>query len=420
LPTLSEKLKALGVQLGTKGLTPRPVRQNHPIETVLPGQNVDTQAGSAYVVEQFFTPEHIHGQRSLIIHSSLEAMGRWAKEPLIQEGKLEDFAFLDTETSGLAGGTGTYAFLVGAGRYLDGQFQLAQFFMRDPSEEPAMLLTLESFLARSKILVTFNGKAFDVPLLNTRYTLQGWVSPLEDQIQLDLLHLARRLWRDRLPSRTLGNLEVQILDVHRSTEEVPGWMIPQIYFEYLQSGDARPMRNVFYHNAMDVLSMATLLDHTAELLASPFQIPASSSKQSESPNDLPALGRIYEDLNELDLATELYRQSLESGLPETLFWDTLQRLSFLHKRRGELQEAVILWTKAAQQGYIYAYIELAKVYEHIERDYDQAIHWTRLALEQLHQPNASLLSQVTWKEELAHRLDRLENKRNRHIHEKSS
>src|SRR5512139_1946924 len=98
------------------------------------------------------------------------------------------WAFVDTETTGLAGGSGTYAFLVGVGRYEDDGFHLVQFFMRDPTEEPALLLALESYLAHCHALVTFNGKAFDAPLLNARYILQGWRSPLRDLAHIDLLH----------------------------------------------------------------------------------------------------------------------------------------------------------------------------------------------------------------------------------------
>src|SRR4030067_1036414 len=141
--------------------------------------------------------------------------------------------------------------------------------MRDPFEEPAMLLALEEFLAPCKTLVTFNGKSFDAPLLTTRYTLQGWPSPMGRMAHIDLLHLARRLWRDRLPSRTLSNLEVQILGAQRSEEEIPGWMIPQMYFDFLRDGDARPMKRVFYHNEMDVLSMAALLNLVVNLLENP-------------------------------------------------------------------------------------------------------------------------------------------------------
>jgi len=404
LPTLSDKLKALGVQVGARNLVQPPPRQEYLIDTVVPGRLIETSAGAVYVVEQSYTASYQHGRESLALNAPLEGLSRWTNEPLVSNENLQAFAYLDTETSGLAGGTGTYAFLVGVARYEGDAFTLAQFFMRDPTEEPALLLALEAFLAPCRVLVTFNGKAFDVPLLNTRYTLQGWSSPLSDMVQVDLLHLARRLWRERLPSRTLGNLEVQILETHRTAEEVPGWMIPQIYFDYLRSADARPLKNVFYHNAMDVLSLATLLNHTASLLANPTQVrPGEETDQA-------ALGRIFEELGDLDLAAQIYRLCLETGLPEAQYWDTLERLSRLHKRRGELESAMALWEKAAVHGHVYAHIELAKVFEHIQRNFTQATYWTEQALLVLQRPDYPLPDRLIWQPELEHRLQRLKNK----------
>ncbi len=188
-------------------------------------------------------------------------LAEWAREPRLAELAPADFAFLDTETTGLSGGTGTYAFLVGVARFEDEGLHLAQFFMRDPSEEPGLLAALEEFLAPCQALVTFNGKAFDAPLLLTRYLCHGWQPPFQGLAHVDLLHLARRLWRDRLPSRTLTMLEAHILGAGRSEEDIPGWLIPEMYFTYLQTGDPTPLKSVFYHNAMDVISLVALMEH---------------------------------------------------------------------------------------------------------------------------------------------------------------
>lgn len=408
MPTLSDKLRAMGVKIGAQDLKPPPSRLEYPIEHVIPGNLHETPAGFTYLVEQSLPANTPHGDKSLQISTPLDALAQCIHEPYLQQIGLEQIAFLDTETSGLSGGTGTYAFLVGAARYIDGNFHLVQFFLRDPGEELALLLELEKFLAPCQALVSFNGKAFDVPLLNTRYTLQGWASPLENLIQVDLLHLARRLWRERLPSRTLGNLEVQILGVRRTAEEVPGWMIPQMYFDYLRSGDARPMKQVFYHNAMDVISMAALLEHVAHLLADPMNAAAGLVEEQA------ALGRLYEDLGNDELAEKMYLQSLQNGLPEGLFWNTLERLSFFYKRSGKREKAIELWQKAAKQGHIYAHTELAKIYEHSLRDYTQALHWTLAALDLLQaSPHASVEACI-WRRELEHRRQRLELKHIRH------
>jgi tetratricopeptide (TPR) repeat protein len=274
--------------------------------------------------------------------------------------------------------------------------------MRDPIEEPGQLAALEEFLAPCIALVTFNGKAFDVPLLATRYMLQGWQPPFREQVHIDLLHLARRLWRLRLPSRTLPTLEFNILKSMRTEQDIPGWMIPQIYFDYLRSGDARPLKNVFYHNAMDVLSLAALLNLTAGLLADPLHA------QVEHGLDLVALGRLYEDQGNLDLTEQLYLQSLQSELPDEVHLDTLARLAYLYKRQDRLDEAVSLWEKAAQRKHLESHIELAKFYEHRLQRYDKAIFWTQQALELVDEPGFTTYEWNYWINELEHRLHRLQ------------
>ena len=150
---------------------------------------------------------------------------------------------------------------------------------------------------------------------------------------IDLLHLSRRLWRDRLPSRTLSNLEVHILRAQRSEEEVPGWMIPQMYFEYLRDGDARPLKRVFYHNAMDVVSMAALLNHTTSLLEDPTNFPAIEALE------MAAAARLYEELGQTTRAIQLYRQCLNSPIAGELFLDTSERLALIYKRQEIVSRA---------------------------------------------------------------------------------
>jgi hypothetical protein len=346
----------------------------------------------------------MHGLTQLGIQIQPNTIAAWAGNPAIANQDKSSFAFLDTETSGLAGGTGTYAFMVGVGRYTEQGFQLIQFFMRDPLEEPALLLALEEFIAPCRTLVTFNGKSFDVPLLNTRYILQSWRSPFTDLTHIDLLHLSRRLWRDRLPSRTLSNLEVHILGAHRSEEEVPGWMIPQMYFEYLRDGDARPLRRIFYHNAMDVVSMAALLNRTTSLLEDPANYPAIEALE------LAAAARLYAELGQIARAIQLFQHCLKSDLPADLFLDTSERLALIFKRQGEYSSAIPLWEAAAQAGGLFAFSELAKYYEHQARYYPQAIHWTEAALHSILQPECPLPLRCQWQGELEHRLERLRQK----------
>jgi hypothetical protein len=402
--SLSDRLKTLGVKVGASDLpAPKPAAR-YGIEAVVPGAYRQTALGEVFVAEQAFSSGYRHGEAPLLSHFPLSLISQWANDPRLADMPLEKMAFLDTETSGLSGGTGTYAFLVGAARFVDGQFVLQQFFMRDPAEEPALLEGLASFLAPAQALVTFNGKAFDAPLLVTRYSIHRLPVPFKGYAHLDLLSLARRLWRDRLPSRALKYLEEHILGLKRTSEEVPGYEIPWLYFDYLRSGDARPLAGVFYHNAMDVVAMAALLAHVNAVIMDPY------GGQVEHGLDFIALGKLFEDLNRWDDAARLYERGLESDLTEADFGAAVRRLSILQKRRGDLDQALRLWQAAADQGHIYAHLELAKYYEHKARDVKAALKWTKSARRHIEKLDAPAYVREHWRAEIEHRLARLERK----------
>ncbi len=406
MPTLADKLKRLGLKSAAH-LPPvptKPPQTEAAIENFLPGHFQPTPHGPLFVVKKQYPLSYRPGESSLGQMPSLQLVAEWAGDNRITSHNLESFVFLDTETTGLAGGTGTYAFLIGVGRYQNGHFHLAQFFMRNPLDEPAQLAALTDFLNPCTVLVTFNGKSFDVPLLNTRYISQGQPSPLAAPAQFDLLHLARRLWRDRLARCSLGHLEQHILQASRSQEDIPGWLIPDVYFTYLRSGDARPLKSIFYHNALDILAMAALLNHIAHLLADPLH------SQVEHALDLAAIGRLYETSGQTEQAITLYQQSLNRGLPPENYKATLHRLSFIHKRRGEMPIALKLWQEAAAKRHIYAHVELAKFYEHHTHNYHQAAHWTQTALALVNLPQSPRVERHRYRPELEYRLARLQRK----------
>lgn len=405
MSSLADKLRALGVQTGIQNVAPPKPRRTYNLETVLSGRYHTTPLGDTYVVEDRYLPEYRQGRMCLQITAPLEEIANWTGERSVSMLPQQSFAFIDTETTGLSGGTGTYAFLIGVGRFEGEEFHLAQFFMRDPLEEPAQLAAVEEFIAPCDALVTFNGKAFDIPLLNTRYITHGWQPPpFRNAPHVDLLHLARRLWRNRLASRTLGNLEYQILGAARTEEDVPGWQIPSLYFQYLNDGDATPLKRVFYHNAMDVVSMAALFNHMAGLLSDPFSI------RPEDAVDLISLARHFEDLGEIEKAVRLYLHGLEHQLPADILLDAVQRLSLIYKRNEEWPSAVELWRQAARYNHLPAFVELAKFYEHQARLPEEAAQWTQRAIDIVSSPDVPLLDRRRWLPELEHRLSRLQRK----------
>lgn len=375
------------------------------LEQSLPGGWESNRRGAAFVARQTFSTEYRHGLEPITPDTPLQALAAWARDERIGGLSPSQFAFLDTETSGLSGGTGTYAFLVGVARFIGDEFVLAQFFLPDPADEPALLEALTDFLAPCRALVTFNGKAFDAPLLRARYRLHEIPCPFDDFSHVDLLPLARRLWRDRLPSRTLKYLEEEVLAAPRSSEEVPGYEIPWLYFDFLRSGQAAPLKGVFYHNAMDVVAMAALLHRSAGWLNDPHR--------AEIPHglDVIALARLFEDLRRWEDAAQLYERGLAEELPEADFWQALSRLSILQKRRKNLPEALRLWRQAAAAGHVFAHVELAKYEEHQRKD-------TLLALEHVAAARAALAASALpayqknhWLDDLNQRQERLNKKK---------
>lgn len=405
MSSLAERLKALGVKTGAADLPAPQFAGHYGIGSVMAGASLVNALGETFMYEERYSADYVHGRARIRPQTPLQVMSAWAADARLNELPIESLAFLDTETSGLAGGTGTYAFLVGAGRFAEGgEFVLQQFFMRDPSEEPAMLEGLAGFLAPTQALVTFNGKAFDAPLLATRYRMHRMPVPFEGYAHLDLLPLARRLWRDRLESRALKYLEENILQALRTSEEVPGYEIPWLYFDYLRTGDARPLKGVFYHNAMDVVALAALLSHTASMLADPFH------EGIEHGLDVIALARLYEDLGQWDTAARLFERGLQMSIGPESFWEALRRLSVLQKRRGDFGQAVALWEQAAAEGHAYAYVELAKYYEHRQRDPKTALNWTKSALKEVKRVEMPRYVRKHWEEDLHRRRARLEAK----------
>lgn len=401
MPDLSDRLKALGVRIGAADLARPASRPPQNLDDILHGRLRSTVNGETYQVDNIYPSGYTHGNTGIDILSSTTSLLEWARASHLGECAPQGYYFLDTETTGLSGGTGTYPFLVGVGHFTGSGFELHQLLMRDPSDEQALLTALVEMLAPCRALVTYNGKAFDAPLLNTRFVLQAIDSPLQSLPNLDLLPLARRIWRSRLPSRSLTYIESAVFGAYRAVDEVPGWQIPQIYFDYLRSGDARPLAGVLYHNAMDILALAALFSYCVELLNHPLDV------AGVDPLDLVGIASLLEEMGYVESAAAIFRQGLEKGLPEEHFWNTAEHLARLHRRRGEWFEAVSYWEKAARAGRLDAMIELAKYYEHQARSSPDALVWTRMAIEMINSASFPPYLRRQILPELEHRQARL-------------
>lgn len=411
-----DKLRRLGVVKGARrlnpGRSPRPIQTTPQPATpnpqapppLMPGGRLEeTAVGPCFVVDTVYPLHHQHGTAplsALLDHSPAAAIP-FCAEPRFDRCHFRDFLFIDTETTGLAG-AGTIAFMVGAAFFEEEAFVVRQYFLRDHGDEPAMLLLLDELLADKAGLITFNGRSFDLPLLDRRYLMNRMDSDLMQQPHLDLLPPARRLWRERLGSCALSALEPQLLHVQRAQADVPGWLIPSLYHQYLLSGDTAEMERVFYHNHIDMLSMVTL---ATQVMAYLEQRPPDPH-----PVDLYSLGKWQADLGLTETAESTLRQAAAADLPLDLYQQSLHRLALLLKRNGRRDEAVPLWQQIAATSYddISAYIELAKHYEWHQPDLPLAQRWTEAALDLINRWPPAQARLV--KNELLHRLDRLQRK----------
>jgi uncharacterized protein len=289
----------------------------------------------------------------------------------------EQWLFLDAETTGLAGGSGTYAFLVGIAWWEDGGLEIEQFFLREYSEERSMLLALRERIAERPVLVTFNGKSFDWPLLETRYRMSQKVLAPSPRAHLDFLHPARSLWRLRLGSVRLSELETHVLGWDRGADLLSG-QIPQIYFDYLRGGPPERLVPVLNHNQMDLRGLAALSNRILSLLS-------DAENLGQDGFELFGVSRICDKRGERTRARKLYEKSIAAFLPTETDRAARRSLARLAKRDGDFELACDLWNGAlgnSRQGYE-AYEQLAIYYEHKARDPEQALQVVRKAVDEL-------------------------------------
>lgn len=377
--TLKERLQALKE---SHALSPAAVpggrRPRVDIAAVIPageGEELETPLGPCFHRLVRYPVAHRRGQHALAEALSLPPeVGGLLARPRQDGVDLRQAVFLDTETTGLAGGTGTFVFLVGLGHFTGeegaAEFHLHQFFLRDYSGEPGFLWAVGETLAPFPYLVTFNGRRFDWPLLETRFTVSRLRSALGRPVHLDLLYPSWTLWKRRLGSCRLARLEEAVLAAGRE-DDVPGWLIPELYFTYLRSGDASPLGRVLHHNLLDILSLVSLTAAVGYRLQAPAEaLPAA---------DLLAVGHFYEREGKAEAAVRCYQGACQDGACGR---EALRRLGALAKRQGESGVAEEVWVRLAREhGSLEALVELAKLYEHRYADPARAHEVTAEAIE---------------------------------------
>jgi len=347
------------------------------IDEYLSGDVVETPHGSHFETEKLYERHRRHGSMDIsnlaeLPEDLLDALSG-GEAPATPPSR---WAFLDTETTGLAGGSGTYAFLIGVGRICPEGFRVRQFFMRDFGEEGSLLHALAEHLQQFDVLVTYNGKAYDQPLLETRFRMARRQPPFERMTHLDLLYGARRLWKLRLESCRLVDLESQILGIVREGD-LPGEMIPYVYFEYLRTKQAFRLVPIFHHNVMDIVTLACLTGIVPLAFRSPGEAQLSHGA------DWVGLARWLLKAERHEEALELLRRAVGLGLSDDLLFCTLWEIALIEKRLAREPAALTAFTELATTRNPFrvpALEELAKHYEHRERNYAMALEFTRSAL----------------------------------------
>ncbi|HLA26334.1 MAG TPA: ribonuclease H-like domain-containing protein [Syntrophales bacterium] len=372
-----------------------------PLNTLINGDAITTAQGAFFLATERRNAHHFHGTRSVgeLVKLNMQAAALLANNQEIARFHISEGLFLDTETTGLSGGTGTLAFMIGVGRFEKDAFITDQIFIRDFSEERAALQYLTDIVRKKQFLVSFNGKAFDLNLLSTRYILNKLRNPLDNLQHLDLLFPSRRLCGHRLENSRLVTLEQALFGVYRD-DDILGMEIPERYFSWLRRRDPQLVVDIFKHNHLDILSLAVLTVHLSELIVPDAAIPVT-----HDPRDLLAAARLLQDRNENALATRILHDLTDCNHASVRF-ESQKMLSLMLKRNGDWENASCLWETMIRENPAnhFAAVELAKWYEHGCRNFTVAYNIVSKVLD-----GSKSLNDDT-RDALLHRLKRLQSR----------
>jgi len=376
---------------------------NKSMPDMLNGHEEDNGTGAFYVFENMFKSDQIHGGCVLghALKISENSLGMLLGGQEHSAASMERFLFLDTETTGLSGGAGTVAFLLGTGFFEKGCFITRQLFMRDYDEEYAVLYKLNSMLAKFDGIITFNGKSFDWNLINSRFISNRIKPLLKEPMHIDLLHVSRKIWGLGLQSCKLSSLEENILGEQRH-EDIPGYMIPSVYFKYLEDRDVSDIVKVIQHNKLDILSMVSLIIRISLMLENPFS-------QAIESRELFGLGKLYEKCGKKSNSVKCYESCTESS-DYSAKAAAVKRLVKLYKKDGEHEKAaehLHNMTDITKGFDVMYFIELAIYYEHRKKDYKKALFIVDTAVEQIFETGSTDSPLLT---ELRRRQARLQRK----------
>lgn len=329
------------------------------------------------VREVSYPLDYLHGSHRF--NELFEVVNLWEEKdvehPLsFSKEEPSKMVFFDTETTGLGGGVGNTIFLIGYAQVFSDHVVVKQHFLPSPSHEVALY---QGFLTdigdyQAMKLTTYNGKAFDWPQIKTRHTLlRDTVPKLPAFGHFDLLHAARRLWKNNLPSVRLSIVEKEILNIKRD-HDVPGYLAPMLYFDFLKDHDPKGLEGVFIHNEIDVLSLITLYIHIAKKLLNTPTIHTSIEEKYE-------IARWYEVVGQINIAISLYETL--AYRQDQVATSAAKALGGLYKKQKQYEKATEIWTRLIEnKSAVDAEVatELSKIYEHQYKDYKKALYYASI------------------------------------------
>jgi hypothetical protein len=396
-----KKLESLGVYFGSNDSIE--FKSKKKLTTIkISGTKKINSLGEYFYIEPQYTKNYIHG--SIPFDHFFPPNSFYSTPESDSNFVLNKCIFLDTETTGLATSGGTFAFMVGIGWFEENHFTLRQYFLVTPDQEEAMLLDLENLLSLHQCIVTYNGISFDNPILKSRFKYHRIPTTIGDKDQIDLLKYARMLFRYQFDNRSLKSIESKVLNFTRSEEEIPGYLAPVIYQDYLKTGETQDIIGVFYHNEMDVISLVALLRIINEV---------SNEKDTHFSTYETlhfSLARQFDRNQDYLKAIDYYSKALDQpNLPDPIRMTCYQCLASIFKKTNQVEKALVFWENASKLGSIESFIELAKIFEHKFKNYELALEYCKKAL-LLMGNEVNSIKRAVLQEQINYRMERLKAK----------
>lgn len=355
----------------------RKQKKEQPGKTVPAGES-PTRGGSGQpflIIENSYNLGARYGQIPLFLGLNIpgQVLAVLARDREFEGLTLSGSVFIDLETTGLAGGTGTVPFLVGLGFFENDSLKIVQYFLNDLAAEGRMLEDLRQLLEEKKFtsVVSYNGKGFDLPLLETRFTLNRMRLALSSLPHLDFLYSARHLWKHKYESCRLYELALNHLGVDRA-EDIPSEEIPWRYFQYLRSGDFSLVEPIFYHNQEDLMSLYGVVLAGSLLVARTLDQEEVDIEATE----LLGVGKILERAGQVERSVTYYEKALDKNLPEQVSARVRKNLAQYFKRQKRWEKSIQLWQHLLQNSEdLECFRELAIYYEHHRKDPEEALKY---------------------------------------------